>query len=319
MNDKNFKEIWFAGGCFWGVEAYFANIDGVIKTDVGYANGNTENTSYHEIARTNHAEAVHIIYDESIVNLSQLIEAFFIIIDPISKNKQGNDIGTQYRTGIYYKNERDLEVINNMMEKEQQKYSEKIAVEITPIKNYIIAEEYHQQYLEKNPFGYCHINPSLIKKANKIAKENIYKKKTKEELRSQLSDIEYKVTQENATEPPFLNKYWNNFKKGIYVDITTKEPLFTSSDKFNSFCGWPSFTRPINKDSISEKVDNSHNMIRTEVRSTVGDSHLGHVFPDGPKDKGGIRYCINSASLLFIPLEDMEKEGYGEYIKYVKE
>ncbi|MCX8075014.1 MAG: peptide-methionine (R)-S-oxide reductase MsrB [Clostridia bacterium] len=315
LNNSTYKEIWFAGGCFWGVEAYFSNINGVISTDVGYANGDQINTSYYEINKTNHSETVHIIYDKSIVNLSALMEAFFLIIDPTGINKQGNDIGKQYRTGIYYKDEEDLNDITKMIELEQLKYKKKIVTEVLPLKNYSLAEDYHQKYLSKNPSGYCHINLSL---ADKFNKTHSFKIISKDELKDKLTAMEYKVTQENGTEPPFFNKYWNNKKEGIYVDVVTGEPLFLSSDKFDSLCGWPSFSKPINKNNVTEKTDKSHNMIRTEVRSSLGDNHLGHVFNDGPQEKGGLRYCINSASLRFIPIDNMEKEGYGEWISYIK-
>lgn len=190
-----------------------------------------------------------------------------------------------------------------------------------PLSNFYKAEEYHQDYLDKNPGGYCHINPALFelaKKANAQGAETpqaSYKKPDDATLRNKLTAEQYAVTQKNATEPAFHNEYWNEKRDGIYVDITTGEPLFISTDKFDSGCGWPSFTKPIEKESVKEKTDTSHGMVRTEVRSKTGDAHLGHVFTDGPKDKGGLRYCINSASLRFIPKEKMQEEGYGEYLK----
>ncbi|UVS23328.1 peptide-methionine (R)-S-oxide reductase MsrB [Bacteroides fragilis] len=189
-----------------------------------------------------------------------------------------------------------------------------------PLSNFYKAEEYHQDYLDKNPGGYCHINPALFelaKKANTQAEQpqTNYKKPDDATLRSKLTPEQYAVTQKNATEPAFHNEYWDEKRDGIYVDITTGEPLFISTDKFDSGCGWPSFTKPIEKEVIKEKMDTSHGMIRTEVRSKTGDAHLGHVFTDGPKEKGGLRYCINSASLRFIPKEKMKEEGYGEYLK----
>ena len=188
------------------------------------------------------------------------------------------------------------------------------------LKNFYKAEEYHQAYLDKNPQGYCHISPALFeiaRKANPV-KQKGFKKPSQADLRKQLTPEQYAVTQESATERPFANAYYNEFREGIYVDITTGEPLFISTDKFESGCGWPSFSKPIDKKLIEEKTDKSHNMTRTEVRSKLGDAHLGHVFNDGPKDKGGLRYCINSASLRFIPKADMEKEGYGKYISLLE-
>ena len=186
--------------------------------------------------------------------------------------------------------------------------------------NFYPAETYHQDYLDKNPGGYCHINPALFEMARKAnaPKTKVYQKPDDSTLRKELSAEQYAVTQKNATEPAFHNEYWNEHRPGIYVDITTGEPLFVSTDKFDSGCGWPSFSQPIQKDIIAEKKDTSHGMIRTEVRSKTGDAHLGHVFTDGPKEKGGLRYCINSASLRFIPKEKMKEEGYGEYLPLVK-
>ncbi|HRU42404.1 MAG TPA: peptide-methionine (R)-S-oxide reductase MsrB, partial [Candidatus Diapherotrites archaeon] len=174
-------------------------------------------------------------------------------------------------------------------------------------------------YLKKNPGGYCHIDFSSLKAVSRPKVDPaLYEKPSQEKIRESLSDIQYSVTQESATELPFRNEYWDNHKAGIYVDIVTGEPLFFSADKYDSGCGWPSFTRPIDRAVLKKREDKSHFMHRTEVRSRVGDSHLGHVFDDGPKDKGGLRYCINSASLRFIPVEKMKEEGYGDLISYVK-
>ena len=231
-----------------------------------------------------------------------------MIIDPLSKNKQGNDIGIQYRTGIYYTLNEEYNIIKEFCQKKEKELgNKKLAVEILPLKNFFPAENEHQKYLEKNPGGYCHI-------PKKLFKLNSEKKKIREkELRNKIGDLSYEVTQNSFTEKPFTGKYYNFFEKGIYVDIVSGEPLFISSDKFNSGCGWPAFSKPINKNNIIEKKDFSHFMERTEVRSSKANSHLGHVFDDGPKDKGGLRYCINSAALRFISFDDMEKEGYGEF------
>ena len=197
-------------------------------------------------------------------------------------------------------------------------YTRPLEVEIEPLKNFYPAEEYHQDYLDKNPGGYCHINPALFDLARKAKMKKpvaAYSKPDDATLRSQLTAEQYAVTQKNATEPPFRNAYWDEHRPGIYVDITTGEPLFVSTDKFDSGCGWPSFSKPIDRKLIQEKADTTHGMVRTEVRSKTGDAHLGHVFTDGPADKGGLRYCINSASLKFIPKEKMAAEGYGHYLK----
>ena len=302
------NEIYLAGGCFWGVEAYFAKIEGITSTEVGYINGKTEETDYRKLKDTDHAEAVYLTYDANIIKLEDILEYLFRIIDPTSVNKQGNDIGRQYRTGIYYTDENDLKIINDFMELKQSDYEKPIAVEVQKLTNYISAEEYHQDYLVKNPGGYCHVDLSVI------PDDHV---KTKDDLKSRLTPEQYYVTQENGTEKPFQNEFHDTFEKGIYVDIVSGDPLFLSSDKYDAGCGWPSFSKPIDDEAVVELEDRSHGMIRTEVRSADADSHLGHVFNDGPKNLGGLRYCINSASLRFIPYEEMDSEGYGDLKKLI--
>lgn len=317
INEENIREIYLAGGCFWGVEAYFERIDGIIDAVSGYANGPFANPTYEEVCRrSGHAETVYIKYDASRVSLSTILKHYFRIIDPTSLNKQGGDIGVQYRTGIYYQNEEDKEIALKEIEKEQKKYDEKIVVEVKKLQRFDKAEEYHQDYLRKNPGGYCHID--LTKADEPIIEPLNYKKLSDEKLKETLTDLQYKVTQENYTEYAFQNEYFNTNDKGIYVDITTGEPLFLSTDKFDSGCGWPSFSKPINSEVINYEKDTSYGMTRVEVRSRVGDAHLGHVFDDGPRNMGGLRYCINSASLKFIPYEKMDEQGYGDLKKYVK-
>lgn len=319
---KSQAEIYFAGGCFWGTEHFLKQIRGVESTQVGYANSTVANPSYEQVCsgKTNAAETVKVVYDPEEVNLSLLLNLYFQTIDPTSLNRQGNDRGTQYRTGIYYINKADLSTINQAIQALATQYNKPIAVEVEPLKNFYPAEVYHQDYLDKNPGGYCHINPALFEMAQKAnaPKPSTYQKPDDATLRKKLSAEQYAVTQKNATEPAFHNEFWNEHRPGIYVDITTGEPLFVSTDKFDSGCGWPSFSKPIQKELIAEKKDTTHGMIRTEVRSKTGDAHLGHVFTDGPKDKGGLRYCINSASLRFIPKEKMKEEGYGEYLPLIK-
>ncbi|WP_293009287.1 MULTISPECIES: peptide-methionine (R)-S-oxide reductase MsrB [unclassified Oscillibacter] len=308
------SEIYFAGGCFWGLEKYLASIHGVKSTQVGYANGNRESPTYEEVCHSNtgHAETVKVTYDPAVLPLEFLLDLYYEAIDPLSHNRQGGDVGTQYRTGIYYVSTEDAPVIETSIARLQSRFSESIAIEVLPLQNFSAAEEYHQEYLNKNPGGYCHIGKARFERAaNAIVNPAAYSAPDTAELRQKLTPEQYAVTQHNATEPPFENKFCQTFKHGIYVDITTGEPLFSSSDKFESGCGWPSFSRPIDPRVIREKEDFSHDMVRTEIRSRVGNAHLGHVFSDGPKESGGLRYCINSASLRFVPKEDMEREGYG--------
>ena len=303
------KKIHLAGGCFWGIEAYFSRIPGIISTEVGYANSNVKNPSYKEVStgKTGAAETVMIEYDPNTISLSEILRHFFSIINPTIINRQGNDAGSQYRTGIYYKESADKTIIDRIIGEESQKYALPIVTEVEELKNFYKAEEYHQNYLKKNPNGYCHIDLTPVMKYEK------YKKPAQEKLKEILSDIQYRVTQENATESPFSSRYENNFSEGIYVDVVTGEPLFSSKDKYDAGCGWPSFTQPINNNAVKEKIDGSHGLYRTEVRSSIGDSHLGHVFDDGPKDKGGMRYCINGAALRFIPVDELKSSGYAEY------
>ena len=315
VKEDEMAEIYLAGGCFWGLEEYFSRISGVLQTSVGYANGQVETTNYQLIKETDHAETVQIIYDEKAVSLREILLYYFRVIDPLSVNQQGNDRGRQYRTGIYYKDEEDLPTINTVVREQELLIGRKIAVEVEKLRHYILAEDYHQDYLKKNPGGYCHIDvrdaeKPLIDAAN-------YEKPSQAVLRESLSEESYRVTQEAATEAPFSNAYDQTFEEGIYVDITTGEPLFFAKDKFASGCGWPSFSRPISKELIHYYQDLSHGMERIEVRSRSGNAHLGHVFTDGPQELGGLRYCINSASLRFIAKDEMEEAGYGYLLPYL--
>lgn len=319
------QEIYLAGGCFWGVEAFMSRIRGVERTSVGYANGTLPDPTYEAVCRgdTGYAETVQVVYDPGVVDLQTLLRAFFSIIDPTSLNRQGGDVGPQYRTGIYYVDEEDLAEIQAVWDETQKESNAHVVVEVAPLKNYFPAEEYHQKYLEKNPGGYCHVDLSKLENFPSSDPQPVprvdasrYVKAPREHLAEILTPLQYRVTQEGATEPPFDNLYElyeKDKRAGIYVDVATGEPLFSSNDKYDSGSGWPSFTRPIDADVVRELADLSHGMRRVEVRSRVGDSHLGHVFTDGPRAAGGLRYCINSAALRFIPFEDLQKEGYGEF------
>ena len=309
-------EIYLAGGCFWGLEEYFSRIEGVKKTTVGYANGQVGSTNYQLIHQTDHAETVHLIYDEKRVSLREILLYYFRVIDPLSVNKQGNDVGRQYRTGVYYTNQADKAVIEQVFAEQEKQLGQKIAVELEPLRHYVLAEDYHQDYLKKNPGGYCHINVNDAYQP--LVDPGQYEKPTNAELKEQLSEEQYQVTQNSATERPFQNAYNATFEEGIYVDVTTGEPLFFAGDKFESGCGWPSFSRPIAREVLRYYEDKSHGMERIEVRSRSGNAHLGHVFTDGPESTGGLRYCINSAALRFIPKEKMEAEGYGYLLTFMQ-
>ena len=309
-------EIYLAGGCFWGLEEYFSRIEGVEQTTVGYANGQVESTNYQLIHQTDHAETVHLIYDEKRISLREILLYYFRVIDPLSVNKQGNDVGRQYRTGVYYTDEGDKAVIERVFAEQEKQLGRKIAVELEPLRHYVLAEDYHQDYLKKNPGGYCHINVNDAYQP--LVDPSQYEKPTDVELKEQLTQEQYQVTQLSATERPFHNAYNAIFEEGIYVDVTTGEPLFFAGDKFESGCGWPSFSRPIAREVLRYYEDKSHGMERIEVRSRSGNAHLGHVFTDGPEATGGLRYCINSAALRFIPKEKMEAEGYAYLLQHMK-
>ena len=315
VKEDEMAEIYLAGGCFWGLEEYFSRISGVLQTSVGYANGQVETTNYQLIKETDHAETVQVVYDEKVVSLREILLYYFRVIDPLSVNQQGNDRGRQYRTGIYYLEEADLPTINTVVREQELLIGRKIAVEVEKLRHYILAEDYHQDYLKKNPGGYCHID---VRDAEKpLIDAASYEKPSQAVLRENLSEESYRVTQEAATEAPFSNAYDQTFEEGIYVDITTGEPLFFAKDKFTSGCGWPNFSRPISKELIHYYQDLSHGMERIEVRSRSGNAHLGHVFTDGPQELGGLRYCINSASLRFIAKDEMEEAGYGYLLPYL--
>jgi peptide methionine sulfoxide reductase msrA/msrB len=310
--DSKLQTIYLAGGCFWGVEAFISRIPGVQDVTSGYANGIGENPTYKDVVREDRkfAETVEVKYDPARIGLSDLLTSFFKIINPTSVNKQGNDVGISYRSGIYYVNESDAAVINEVVAKEQTKYEKKIVTEVLPLTNYYLAEEEHQDYLEKHPDGYCHVDLTILDEPVKVDPTK-YTRPSNEELKAKLTDLQYNVTVLGGEERAYSNEYWDTYDPGIYVDITTGEPLFSSRDKYDSGCGWPSFTRPIDPDVVTYEKDTRYNMVRTALKSRVGGIHLGHVFDDGPAESTGKRYCIDSASIRFVPLDNMQTEGYG--------
>lgn len=316
--------IYLAGGCFWGTQAYFRRAEGVLETEAGYANGQGNSPTYRQVcAGSGHAETVKVTYDPARISLPFLLELYYLSIDPLSKDRQGPDQGRQYRTGIYYPASESscLPVIQHSIQRLEQRLGQKTAIEVLPLENYTPAEEEHQDYLEKHPDGYCHLPLELFQAVQSMSQgsglvPDAYPAPSPSRLKT-LTREQYRVTQEGDTEPPFSNPYWDHRQPGIYVDITTGEPLFASCDKFDSGCGWPSFSRPIDQAAVKERHDGSHGMARTEVRSRGGDAHLGHVFDDGPAELGGMRYCINSASLRFISRDKMEEEGVGWLLPYL--
>lgn len=312
--DTTENVIYLAGGCFWGMEHLMQSIPGVTDAQSGYANGTGEvDANYRAVCTgsTGFRETVRVEYDPEQVSLDALLLAYFYVIDPTVQNRQGNDQGSQYQTGVYYSNDRAKETVERIAEIERGR-SPEFHVEIGPLVNFYPAEAYHQDYLDKNPQGYCHIPTEEIRLFSKLCIDpGDYRKPAAEAIRDKLTEEQYRVTQENGTESPYDNAFWDRFEKGIYVDIVTGEPLFSSTDKFASGCGWPAFSQPIEAPAVVELPDDSLGMRRTEVRSRAGNSHLGHVFTNDPESPNGVRYCINSASLRFIPYAKMESEGYG--------
>ncbi|MGF7012386.1 peptide methionine sulfoxide reductase msrA/msrB [Lachnospiraceae bacterium PF1-22] len=310
------KEIYLGMGCFWGGQAYFEGLPGIRETEVGYANGRIPMPTYTQVCKgdTGFAEVVRLKYDEQVMGLSTILDMYFAVIDPVSVNRQGNDVGEQYRTGIYYTDPSDKAIVEGAVILLSESFKEPLAIEVGPLQNYYPAEEYHQQYLAKNPTGYCHISLEQMAAARELVESIKHRHENKEDLREKLTPLQYEVTQNGATEAPFKNEYYDNFSEGIYVDIVSGKPLFVSTDKFESGCGWPSFSKPIEEAALKELEDLSYGRERTEIRSANSGAHLGHVFNDGPEELGGLRYCINSAALEFIPKAEMAAKGYEKYL-----
>ncbi len=345
--DLSLSVATFAGGCFWCVEEGFEKIPGVVEAVSGYSGGEIANPTYTQVAggQTRHTEAVQVYYDPKVISYDGLLQGLWRMMDPTDAEGQFVDRGRQYRPAIFYHNDeqRRLAEASKQALAESGRYTKPVVIEIVPFKAFYDAEDYHQDYASKNPVRYRFYthNSGRYQFIDKVWGEDrhidfadyrpvaasaepeqkgfdpqSFVKPGDAELRQKLTPLQYKVTQKDGTEPPFNNPYDKEYRSGIYVDVVSGEPLFSSADKYDSRTGWPSFVRPIAPDVVVEKEDRSLFGVRTEIRSAVADSHLGHVFTDGPAPTG-LRYCMNSAAMRFIPEAEMSAAGYGDYLDRV--
>jgi peptide methionine sulfoxide reductase msrA/msrB len=333
----NLSTAYFAGGCFWCIEAKFEKIPGVQEAISGYSGGHVQNPSYEQVCSgsTGHREAVQVIYHPGQVSYQQLLQAFWQMFDPTDAGGSFADRGPQYTSAIFYQSPEEKQIAEASKQELQSsgRFRSPVATSIEPFRNFFPAEEKHQNYYRKKP-GQYNSYSSLSGREKFITKHwgqsmqlqpdanpdswSEFDKPNAETLRQELDPMQFKVTQEQGTEPAFKNEYWDNKQQGIYVDLVSGEPLFSSRDKFDSGTGWPSFTRPLEPEHIVTREDRFLGLGRTEVRSRYADSHLGHVFTDGPEPTG-LRYCINSAALRFIPRQELQQKGYGQYLEHFQD